>query len=249
MTIAIASQKGGTGKTTTSITLSTGLGRQGKRILLVDMDSQANSSKVLLPHYASISQDDTIYRTILERKSIPVHKTDIPNVDIAPAHILLSNTDIELTTAKDHREARLKRALDDLKPQYEHIFIDCPPMLSWLTINAFTASDKVVVAISPGYFELDSINQINKTIEEVQEFFNPNLDLLGYLFTMSDPTINSKTSLEILRETYPEHLFKTVIPRNTDIRDAHFNKKDIYAYNDKSKSAQAYSRLIKELGL
>src|SRR5690606_24962046 len=114
---------------------------------------------------------------------------------------------------------------------------------------AFTAAEKVMVAIAPGYFELDSIKQINKTIEEVQEFFNPSLELFGYLFTMSDPTINSKTSLEVLRETYPDYLFKTIIPRNTDIRDAHFNKQDIYAFNDKSKSAQAYSRLIKELDL
>jgi len=166
MTIAIASQKGGTGKTTTSITLSTGLGRQGKRILLVDMDSQANSSKVILPHYSEIKQEDTIYRTILERKPIAIHKTHFPNVDIAPSHILLSNTDIELTVAKDHREARLKRELDPLKRQYDHIIIDCPPMLSWLTINALTAADRAIVTISPGYFELDSIKQINKTINE-----------------------------------------------------------------------------------
>lgn len=249
MTIAIASQKGGTGKTTTSITLSTGLGRQGKRILLVDMDSQANSSKVLLPHYSDIKQDETIYRTILERQPIPVHQTNIPNVDIAPSHILLSDTDIALTTAIDHREARLKRFLDDLKPHYDHILIDCPPMLSWLTINAFTASDKVLVTISPGYFELDSIKQINKTIEEVQDNFNLDLELFGYLFTMSDPTNNSKASLEILREIYSDYLFKTVIPRNTDIRDAHLKKTDIFDFSPKAKAAQAYIRFIEELGL
>lgn len=249
MTIAIASQKGGTGKTTTSISLSAGLGRQGKRILLVDMDSQANSSKVLLPHYLSLQKEETIYQTILQRQAIPIHKTDIPNVDIAPAHILLSNTDIELTTAIDHREARLQHFLEALKPEYDHIFIDCPPMLSWLTINAFTASDRVIVVIAPGYFELDSIVQISKTIEEVQDHFNPSLALLGYLFTMSEPTINTKTSLDILRQTYPNVLFKTIIPRNTDIRDAHFNKQDIFAFNEKAKSAQAYSRLIEELDL
>lgn len=249
MTIAIASQKGGTGKTTTSISLAAGLGRQGKRILLVDMDSQANSSKVLLPHYPDLSKDETIYRTILQRQSVPIHQTSIPNVDIAPAHILLSNTDIELTTAKDHREARLKRTLDELKPQYDHIFIDCPPMLSWLTINAFTASERVIVVIAPGYFELDSIVQISKTIEEVQEYFNPSLSLFGYLFTMSDPTVNSRTSIKILRQAYTEKVFKTIIPRNTDIRDAHFNKQDIFAYNPKAKSAQAYTRFIEELGL
>src|SRR3712207_1193933 len=108
MVISIASQKGGTGKTTTSISLAAGLGRKGKRVLLVDTDSQANSSKVLLPDYQRIPHTETVFATILERKPLPVHRTGIPNLDIVPSHILLSNTDIELTTAIDHREARLK---------------------------------------------------------------------------------------------------------------------------------------------
>ena len=177
MVISVASQKGGTGKTTTSISLAAGLGRSGKKTLLVDMDSQANSSKVLLPDYPSLAKEETVYHTILDRQPLPTHKTTIPGLDIAPSHILLSNTDVELTTAKDHREARLKRELDKVISNYQHIIIDCPPALSWLTINAFTASQKVLVVIAPGYFELDSIVQISKTIEEVKEFFNPNLKL------------------------------------------------------------------------
>src|SRR5947208_9947067 len=106
MILSIASQKGGTGKTTTSISLSAGLARQGKKVLLIDVDSQANSSKVLLPQYTTIPVDDTVYRTILHRKSLAIHQTHVPNLDIVPSHILLSNTDVELTTAKDHREAR-----------------------------------------------------------------------------------------------------------------------------------------------
>jgi chromosome partitioning protein len=249
MVISIASQKGGTGKSTTSITLSSGLGRQGKRILLVDMDSQANSSKVLLPHYTHLTPDQTNHQTVLERRPLPIHQTSVPNVDISPAHILLSNTDIELTTAKDHREARLKQGLDQVKDQYDHVFIDCPPALSWLTINAFTASDKVIIVVSPGYFELDSINQISKSLQEVVEYFNPNLQLLGFLFTMSDPTVNTKTSLRVLRQTYTEQVFKTIIPRNTDIRDAHFKKQDVYSHNPSCKAAEAYMKLIEELGL
>ncbi|CAN5846382.1 hypothetical protein BH10CHL1_BH10CHL1_14630 [soil metagenome] len=170
-------------------------------------------------------------------------------MDIVASHILLSNTDIELTTAKDHREARLKQQLDKIQANYDFIFIDCPPALSWLTINAFTASDQVIVVVSPGYFELDSIVQITKTIEEVQEYFNPHLKLKGYLFTMSDPTVNSKISLKILRQTYTGSVFDTIIPRNTDLRDAHFNKQDIFAFNPTSKSAEAYHRLIEELFL
>src|SRR5215204_5089187 len=169
MILSVASQKGGTGKTTTSISLAAGLARRGKRVLLIDTDSQANSSKVLLPHYPELKRTDTIYITILERKPLPVRPTALPGLDIVPSHILLSNTDIELTTAKDHREARLKQQLDKIKANYDYVLIDCPPALSWLTINAFTASDKVMVIVSPGYFELDSIVQISKTIHEVKE--------------------------------------------------------------------------------
>jgi chromosome partitioning protein len=247
MVVSIASQKGGTGKTTTSISLAAGLARQGKRVLLVDVDSQANSSKVLIPSYPSLQRHATVYATILERQPLPIMPTTVPNLDIVPSHILLSNTDIELTTAKDHREARLRRELDRVRPAYDFIIIDCPPTLSWLTINAFTASDGIVVVVAPGYFELDSIVQISKTIDEVREYFNPDLRLLGFLFTMSDPTVNTKISLRILRQTYTDQVLRTVIPRNTDVRDAHFQKQDIFAYNPHSKSAEAYTRLIEEL--
>jgi chromosome partitioning protein len=247
MVISIASQKGGTGKTSTSVSLGAGLARKGKKTLLVDIDSQANSSKVLLPNYNQIKKDETIYRTILERQSLPIHKSTVPNLDIVPSHILLSDTDVQLTTAIDHREERLKRHLDKVKDQYEYVFVDCPPALSWLTVNAFTASDRVLVVVSPGYFELDSIVQISKSIKEVQELFNPDLKIEGFLFTMSDPTVNAKTSLQVLRQTYPDHVLKTIIPRNTDLRDAHFNQQDIYSYRPHSKAALAYQKLIAEL--
>ncbi|MEU5301775.1 ParA family protein [Streptomyces noursei] len=247
MVIAVASQKGGVGKTSSTISLAAGLARKGKRVLLVDIDSQANSSKVLLPNYPQVQKHQTVFATILERSPLPTHQTSVPNLEIVPSHILLSNTDVELTTAIDHREERLKKELDAIKGDYDYVFIDCPPTLSWLTINAFTAADQVIVVVSPGYFELDSIVQINKTIKEVREYFNPSLELAGFLFTMSDPTVNSKTSLQILRQTYTGSVFNTVIPRNTDLRDAHFNKRDIFSFNSKSTAALAYSKLIGEL--
>ncbi|MBI3734107.1 MAG: ParA family protein [Chloroflexi bacterium] len=247
MVISVASQKGGTGKSSTSISLSAGLARRGKRVLLIDIDCQANSSKVLIPNYLDLRKEHTLYVTILERQPLPIHHTSLANLDIVPSHILLSNTDIELTTAKDHREARLKKALEAIERPYDYVFIDCPPALSWLTINAFTASDQVLVVVSPGYFELDSIVQLSKTIEEVKTYFNPRLTILGHLFTMSDPTINSRTSLKILRQTYPDLVLKTVIPRNTDLRDAHFSKQDVFGFAPHSKSAEAYARLIEEL--
>ena len=247
MVISVASQKGGTGKTTTSISLAAGLARRGNHVLLIDIDSQANSSKVLLPDYQRITRDETIYTTIIDRRPLPARPSSVVQLDIVPSHILLSNTDIELTTAKDHREARLKNELDKMKRTYDYVFIDCPPTLSWLTLNAFTASDKVLVVVSPGYFELDSIVQLNRTIEEVREFFNPILGLLGYLFTMGDSTVNTKSSLQVLRQTYTDRVLRTIIPHNTDIRDAHFSKQDIFTYNPHSTSVEAYKRLIEEL--
>jgi chromosome partitioning protein len=247
MILSIASQKGGTGKTTTTISLAAGLARKGQRVLLIDTDSQANSSKVLLPNYPEIAADQTLHATMLERKPLVIHPTTVPNLDIVPSHILLSNTDIELTSAIDHREARLKSQLDPIKDQYDYIFIDCPPALSWLTINAFTASDQVLVVVSPGYFELDSTVQLGKSIQNVREYFNPNLALSGFLFTMSEPTNNSATSLKILRQTYTGDVLNTVIPKNVDLREAHFSQQDIFAYNPAAKAAHAYTNLIKEL--
>lgn len=244
---AIASQKGGTGKTTTAITLAAGLTHKGKRVLLIDMDSQANASKVLVPDYQHTRKEDTLFRTILEQEAIPVHQTAVKNLWVAPAHILLSDTDMQLTMARDHREARLKRQLERIKGEYEYVFIDCPPAIGWLTLNAFTAADEVIVIVSPGYFELDSIVQISKTIAETRKEYNPALRLRGLLFTMSDPTVNTSNSLTILRKMYGDQLLHTIIPRNTDLRDAHFQKQDIYRYNPSAKSAIAYARLIEEL--
>jgi len=247
MILSVASQKGGTGKTTTSVSLAAGLARKGKRVLLIDTDSQANSSKVLLPNYQKIDSEQTLYATMLERKPLPVHDTSVPGLAIVPAHILLSNTDIELTSAIDHREARVKRELEKIKDQFDEVIIDCPPALSWLTINAFTTSDKVLVVVSPGYFELDSTVQLGKSIQNVRDYFNPHLQLAGFVFTMSEPTINSATSLKILRQTYTDDVLTTVIPKNVDIREAHFKQQDIFEYNPASKSARAYGKLIEEL--
>src|SRR5512147_2293643 len=249
MVISVASQKGGTGKTSTSVSLAAGLAHKGKRVLLIDIDSQANSSKVLLRHYAEITKDRTVHHTILDRGPLVIHETYVSNLSIVPSHILLSNTDIELTTAKDHRESRLKTELDKIKRQYDFVFIDNPPALGWLTLNAFTASDKVLVVVSPGYFELDSLVQLGKTLDEVREYFNPHLELQGYLFTTSEPTLNTSASLQILRQTYTEKVLRTVIPRNTDLKDAHFNKMDIYSFNPRAKAALAYDKLIREIFL
>jgi chromosome partitioning protein len=248
MIVSIASQKGGTGKTTTSISVAAALARRGRKVLLVDVDSQANSSKVLLPKYQALGKDETVHVTIIGRKPLVIHQTEVEGLDVVPSHILLSNTDVELSAARlDRPETRLKRELDKVASKYNDIIIDCPPALSWLTINAFTASNRVLIVVSPGYFELDSIVQISDTLMQIRDNFNPDLRLAGFLFTMSDATIASKQSLQVLRQTYTDTVFRTIIPKNTAVKEAHFKKKDIFSYDASSAAANAYSKLVAEM--
>lgn len=247
MILSVATQKGGAGKTTTSVSLAAGLARKGKTTLLIDVDYQANATQVLLPGFEALRPEQTLYTSILERQPLPIHPTSVPNLDIVPSHILLSSTDVELTAATDHREERLKRQLDKVSGAYEYVLLDCPPSLGWLTVNAFTASDRVLVVVSPGRFELQSLTQISKTLNRVTEDYNLNLKFAGFVFVMSDATVNSKTSLSVLRQTYPDLVVKTVVPRNTDIRDAHWHRQDIFEFNPRSNSAIAYQKLIYEL--
>jgi len=144
MVIAIATQKGGTGKTTTSISLAAGLARlHGKKILLIDIDSQANSSKVLLPDYRQLPKSETIYTTLLNRNPLPVLPSSVPGLDIVPAHILLSNADVELTTAKDHREARLQNHLASIKDQYDYVFIYYPTRQAVSVCRPYRSGEKL----------------------------------------------------------------------------------------------------------
>lgn len=249
MIISIASQKGGVAKTSSSVSIASCLAIEGKPCLLVDMDAQANSSKVLIHDYMSLTHDQTVSATILDHKPLPIYKTEIPNLDIVPAHIKLAKTDIVLASAMDHREARLKNRLDEVVSNYEHVFIDCPPALSWQTLNAFTASDKVLIIVSPGYFELDSLIEIGKTIQLVKENYNEKLEIMGYLYAMADQTVNSRHSRELLINKYGNQVFGVSIPRNTDLRDAHFNRQSIFQYNPNATSAMAYRKFIKEAGL
>jgi chromosome partitioning protein len=257
MTYAIATQKGGTGKTTTAISLAAYLARKEKKVLLIDLDSQANASKVLLHNYSEIRSVETVFRTIIGMAEqgeiekhlypLPIYPTNVSNLEIVPSHILLSETDMELTTALDRREARLKTALDVVAPQYDYVFIDCPPSLGWLTVNAFTAAEKIIVVVEPGYFELDSIVQLLRTLTRVQKNYNPTVELQGILLTKSDPTNSTKFALNVLREKYGELLFRTIIPRNTSVKEAHIKKTDIFGYDEKAYAAIAYAKLVAEI--
>ena len=258
MIISVSTQKGGVGKSSTVLSIASGLVREfGKKVLIVDTDPQANTSKVLLPNYLDLKTHETIVSTIipmdeagnddLSRQTIPIHTTKLPGLDILPSHIALSASDIRLTVALDDRVQRLKTALSAVISLYDHIILDSPPSLGWLTLNNLTAADCVLVPISPGYFELDSISQLNKTIDSVRKTSNPKLELLGYLFTMSDPTKSSKASIQILRQTYGDQVFQSVVPRNVELRDSSFNRMDIFEFSPTSAAANAYRKLIKEI--
>ncbi len=243
---AIASQKGGVAKSTSSINLSAGLARKGKKVLLIDVDPQSNSSRVFLKDYLNLKRDETLYDTIINNKSLHVYQTPVEGLDIVPSHILLSNADIDLQNAF-RREERLKIHLAEIKNEYDFIFLDCPPSLNWLTYNALVAADKIIVPVSPGFFELESINQINRTIYEIQNQINHDLKIAGYLFTIGENSTGSKVSLKVLRQTFPEYTLTNIIPKNVDARDASAAKMDIFGYNPKAIAAEAYMRVIKEV--
>lgn len=245
-TYAIASQKGGVAKTTTAISLAAGLAHRGKRTLLIDLDSQANSSKVLLPDYSKLSADDTVYRSIRGKKPLSIRQTALPQLDIVPSHILLSSTDASIA-AEIGRETRLAKQLAQVTSNYDYVLIDCPPALGFLTINALVVADRVIITTAPGFFELDSLQQISETIQLVQDEFNPDLGIEGILFCMSTPTVETRDSLSLLRQVYGKLVFETVIPRNVRIKEAHFNGQDVFSFDPTCRAAEEYGRLLKEV--
>lgn len=252
MVISFATQKGGTGKTTSSISLAAGLSKQGKKILFIDMDQQANASDILYPNYSQLertpgSEVDTVYNTIINRERLPIYESNIPNLHVVPSHILLSSADAVLSSSMDHKESRLRKEVSKVKNNYDYVIIDCPPALGWLTLNAFVASDKVIVVVSPGRFELTSIKQIGNTIELVQKDYEHDLELWGFLFNRKEPTVTSRDSLLALRKSFPGKVFKTVLPKNTEVEKAHLLGIDIFTHNSECSYAKAMSDLISEL--
>lgn len=245
MIISIASQKGGVAKTSSAISISAGIAYKNKKTLLIDMDSQANTSKVLIPHYLDLRPENTIYNTIINKEPLPIHQTAVSKLDIVPSHIFLSKADTSLAAEID-RHSRLKKQLQTVKKNYEYIFLDCPPTIGFLTINALVASDEVIIVTAPGFFELDSLKQFSETVGIVQEEYNPLLKLKGILFCKSMPTVESRDSLAMLRQAYGKFVFHTIIPMNVALKEAHFNRKDIFSYDPNSRAAQEYARFINE---
>ncbi len=245
--IAIANQKGGVGKTTTSVNLAASLGVLEKKVLLIDADPQANASSGL-----GIDIDALEYGTyqVLEhtiKAKDAIVQSNAPNVNIMPAHIDLVAIEIELVD-KDEREYMLKKAIVDLKSDYDFIIIDCAPSLGLLTLNALTAADSVIIPIQCEYFALEGLGKLLNTIKSVQKVHNEALDIEGMLLTMFDSRLRlSNQVVEEVQKHFSEMVFDTIIQRNVRLGEAPSYGESIINYDVSSKGASNYLSLAKEL--
>ncbi|WP_396177252.1 ParA family protein [Flavobacterium sp.] len=245
--IAIANQKGGVGKTTTSVNLAASLGVLEKKVLLIDADPQANASSGLGIDIETIAIGT--YQ-IIEHSHTPneaVIKCSAPNVDIIPAHIDLVAIEIELVD-KENREYMLKEALASIKDEYDFIIIDCAPSLGLLTLNALTAADSVVIPIQCEYFALEGLGKLLNTIKSVQKIHNPDLDIEGLLLTMFDSRLRlSNQVVEEVQKHFNDMVFDTIIQRNVKLSEAPSFGESIINFDATSKGAANYLSLANEI--
>lgn len=243
--IGVANQKGGVGKTTTSVNLASALGVLEKKVLLIDADPQANATSGLGVEEVTYSTYDLLEHHAKVRECIL--PTSSPNVDIIPSHIDLVAAEIELVD-KENREYMLKEALKEIKDEYDYIIIDCAPSLGLITINALTAADSVIIPVQCEYFALEGLGKLLNTIKNIQSFHNPNLDIEGLLLTMFDSRL--RLSNQVVEETnshFPEIVFETIISRNTRLSEAPSFGESILKYDAESKGAVQYIQLAEEI--
>ncbi|MDR9457467.1 MAG: AAA family ATPase [Salegentibacter sp.] len=245
--IAIANQKGGVGKTTTSVNLAASLGVLEKKVLLIDADPQANATSGL-----GIDVEEVEFGTyqLLEHSISPeeaILQTSSPNLDIIPAHIDLVAIEIELVD-QENRESMLKKAITPLKEKYDYILIDCAPSLGLLTLNALTAADSVVIPIQCEYFALEGLGKLLNTIKSVQKIHNNKLDIEGLLLTMYDSRLRlSNQVVEEVQKHFGEMVFDTIIQRNVRLSEAPSYGESIINYDAGSKGASNYLSLAHEI--
>jgi len=245
--IAIANQKGGVGKTTTSINLAASLGVLEKKILLIDADPQANASSGLGIDVDSVEFGtyQVLEHTISAKETIV--KTTSPNVDIIPAHIDLVAIEIELVDKQD-REYMLKKALVEIKDDYDYIIVDCAPSLGLITLNSLVAADSVIIPIQCEYFALEGLGKLLNTIKSIQNIHNADLDIEGLLLTMFDSRLRlSNQVVDEVRKHFSSMVFDTIIRRNTRLGEAPSYGESIIAYDATSKGAVNYLNLAQEL--
>ncbi len=243
--VSIANQKGGVGKTTTSINLSTILAKKGKKVLLIDADPQGNATSGL-----GINKeiDKSIYDVIINEINIKetLKDTAVKTLKVCPSNINLAGAEVELVSLMS-REHRLKERIDEIKNEFDYIIIDCPPSLGLITLNAFTASDSVLIPVQCEYYALEGLGQLINTINLVRRHLNKDVEIEGALLTMYDARTNlSNQVVKEVKRYFEDRVYKTVIPRNVKLSEAPSYGMPITVYDPKSKGAKCYEKLAKE---
>lgn len=245
--ISVANQKGGVGKTTTTVNLGASLAYLGKKVLLIDSDAQGNATSGLGISKGEVDED--IYDVLINKRLI----TDVllpssrENMDIVPASMELAGAEVELSTF-NQREMLLKKALDPIREQYDYILIDCPPSLGHLTLNAFTASDSVLIPVQCEYYALEGLSQLLNTVRLVQKHFNNQLKIEGVLLTMLDRRTNlGYEVVEEVKKYFHEKVYETIIPRNVRLSEAPSHGLSIIDYDVNSIGGKTYQDLAKEV--
>ena len=244
--ISIANQKGGVGKTTTSINIAAILAKKGKKVLLIDTDPQGNAtSGVGVNKEQEFSVYDVLVGEIEFEKTL--QDTNVKNLKVCPSNINLAGAEVELVSMMS-REQRLKEGLEQVKDKFDYIIIDCPPSLGLITLNAFTASDSVLIPVQCEYYALEGLGQLLNTINLVRKHLNKNLQIEGAVLTMYDVRTNlSNQVVKEVKRYFENKVYKTVIPRNVKLSEAPSYGMPITVYDPKSKGAKCYEKLVREI--
>lgn len=245
--IAIANQKGGVGKTTTSVNLSACLAFLGKKVLLIDIDPQGNASSGLGVRKGDL--ESCVYDVLINEEDIKqvIQQTDVENLYIVPTTISLAGAEIELVSTIS-REVRLKKAVQEIKNNFDYIIIDCPPSLGLLTINALTASDALIIPVQCEYYALEGLSQLLSTVRLVQKHLNKELMIDGVLLTMLDARTN--LGLQVIDEVkryFQDRVYRSIIPRNVRLSEAPSHGKPVILYDPKSRGAEIYLEFAREV--
>lgn len=243
--ISVANQKGGVGKTTTAVNLSALLAKKGKKVFLIDTDPQGNATSGV---GVDKSVQYSVYDVLVEDIDIEntIQPTEIKNLDVCPSNINLAGAEVQLVPVKD-REYKLKEKLEKIKDNYDYIIIDCPPSLGIVTLNAFTASDSVLIPIQCEYYALEGLGQLINTINLVKKRMNKTLSIEGALLTMFDARTNlSNQVVKEVKNYFGDKVYKVVIPRNVKLSEAPSYGMPICMYDQRSKGAKCYEKFSKE---